>query len=102
VLNPAEPPLLMRDTVLCELGEHADRDAIRESIHEMVAEVAGYVPGYRLKADPQFDGRRVAVLLEVQGAGDFLEPFSGNLDIMTAAATRVGEKMAEHLTGTPA
>jgi len=97
VLNPAEPPLLMRDTVMCELEPDADRAAIAESVREMAAEVATYVPGYRLKADPQFHDDRVTILLEVEGAGDFLEPYSGNLDIMTAAATRVGERIAAQL-----
>ena len=101
VLNPAEPPLLMRDTVICEVGEGADEDAIIDSIGEMAAEVASYVPGYRLKAPPQFDRNRVIVLLEVEGAGDFLEPFSGNLDIMTSAAARVGESLAERVVGVP-
>jgi acetaldehyde dehydrogenase len=97
VLNPAEPPPLMRDTVICEVEPGADREAIVESVREMAAEVATYVPGYRLKAEPQFDGDRVTILLEVEGAGDFLEPYSGNLDIMTAAATRVGERIAQQL-----
>jgi acetaldehyde dehydrogenase len=102
VLNPAEPPLLMRDTVMCEVDPGASRSDIIESVHEMVADVARYVPGYRLKADPQFDGDQVVVLLEVEGAGDFLEPYSGNLDIMTAAAARVGEAMAEKSVGAAA
>lgn len=94
VLNPAEPPLLMRDTVICEIDPDADRDAIAASIAEMAGEVARYVPGYRLTAPPQFADGRVTILLEVEGAGDFLERYSGNLDIMTAAATRVGERIA--------
>ena len=97
VLNPAEPPLLMRDTVLVEIESGADRAAIVDSVREMAAEVATYVPGYRLKADPQFHEDRVTILLEVEGAGDFLEPYSGNLDIMTAAARRVGERIAQQL-----
>jgi acetaldehyde dehydrogenase len=95
VLNPAEPPLLMRDTVICEIDHGADHAAIERSIREMVAEVAKYVPGYRLKAPPQFDEGRVTVLLEVEGAGDFLETYSGNLDIMTSAAARVGGRLAQ-------
>lgn len=100
VLNPAEPPLLMRDTVICELETEPEQtggrgDAIVASVRSMAAEVAGY----RLKADPQFDGARVTVLLEVEGAGDFLAPYSGNLDIMVAAAaaTAVGERIAATL-----
>lgn len=96
ILNPAEPPLLMRDTVICEIADGArlDPDAVEASIRDMVEEVATYVPGYRLKAPPQFKGHQVVVLLEVEGAGDFLETFSGNLDIMTSAAVRVGEVIA--------
>lgn len=97
VLNPAEPPLLMRDTVICEIDPDADRDAIAASIAEMAGEVARYVPGYRLTAPPQFADGRVTILLEVEGAGDFLERYSGNLDIMTAAATRVGERIARNV-----
>ncbi|HEY1511452.1 MAG TPA: acetaldehyde dehydrogenase (acetylating), partial [Solirubrobacteraceae bacterium] len=102
VLNPAEPPLLMRDTAMCEIDPAADHDDITASIREMAAEVQTYVPGYRLKADPQFDGGRVTILLEVEGAGDFLESYSGNLDIMTAAAARVGDRIARALVGAPA
>jgi acetaldehyde dehydrogenase len=109
ILNPAEPPMLMQDTVFCAIPADADRDAIAASITQVVAEVAAYVPGYRLRAQPQFDdptpmsgGRaRVAVLLEVEGAGDFLPPYAGNLDIMTAAATRVGQGLARRLKGEP-
>lgn len=103
ILNPADPPVIMRDTVFCEVDRDADRDQIAASVHDMVAEVAAYVPGYRLKSDPQFDETedgtvRVEVFLEVTGAGDFLPPYSGNLDIMTAAATRVGEQFAASMT----
>ncbi|BCJ41238.1 acetaldehyde dehydrogenase [Actinoplanes ianthinogenes] len=94
VLNPADPPLVMRDTVFCEIGPDADADAIGESIVAMVAAVARYVPGYRLLNEPQFDHGRVAVFLEISGAGDFLPRYAGNLDIMTAAAARVGEELA--------
>lgn len=94
VLNPAEPPLLMRDTVICSIGSEADRDAVAASIVEMVDAVASYVPGYRLAVPPQFADDRVSVFLEVEGRGDFLPPYAGNLDIMTAAAVRVGEQLA--------
>jgi acetaldehyde dehydrogenase len=102
ILNPVEPPMIMRDTVFCMIGPDAPRDAITASVHEMVAEVQQYVPGYELRADPQFDdpreswggNGRVAVFLEVRGNGDYLPPYAGNLDIMTAAAARVGELMA--------
>ncbi|MEB8339606.1 acetaldehyde dehydrogenase (acetylating) [Streptomyces endophyticus] len=105
ILNPAEPPMLMQDTVFCAIPDDADQDAITASVHEMVSSVASYVPGYRLRAEPQFDDptpvsgglARVAVFLEVEGAGDFLPPYSGNLDIMTAAATKVGEGFARRI-----
>ncbi|MEV0402037.1 acetaldehyde dehydrogenase (acetylating) [Actinoallomurus sp. NPDC050550] len=113
ILNPADPPVLMRDTVYCSIPDDADEAAITASVKEIAAEVAGYVPGYRLLSDPQFDTdhngrsvgagwsgearRRVAIFLEVEGAGDFLPPYAGNLDIMTAAAARVGDVLAEHL-----
>ena len=102
VLNPVEPPMIMRDTVFCAVSPDADQAAIAESVRAMVAEVARYVPGYRLRAEPQFDPpgdsrpdwARVALFLEVRGNGDYLPPWAGNLDIMTAAAARVGELLA--------
>jgi acetaldehyde dehydrogenase len=102
ILNPAEPAVIMRDTVFCSLPEDHDRGAIEASIHEMLVDVQEYVPGYQLRVDPQFDPPRpewrgqgrVAVFLEVRGAGDYLPPYAGNLDIMTAAAARVGEMLA--------
>jgi len=104
ILNPAEPPLIMRDTIFCSLEPGVDEAAVEASIKEVVAEVQDYVPGYRLRAAPQFereftpDGRgRVAIFVEVEGAGDFLPPYSGNLDIMTAAATKVGNEIARTL-----
>jgi len=111
VLNPAEPPLIMRDTVYC-LCEDGDRDAIRASVEAMVAEVQGYVPGYRLKQAVQFEsigsnrplhipemggdftGLKVSVFLEVEGAAHYLPAYAGNLDIMTSAALRTAEKIA--------
>jgi acetaldehyde dehydrogenase len=96
ILNPAEPPLLMRDTVICAMGPDADRAAVADSIAEMVDAVAAYVPGYRLRVPPQFADDRVSVFLEVEGRGDFLPAYAGNLDIMTAAAVRVGEEFARH------
>jgi acetaldehyde dehydrogenase len=105
VLNPAEPPLIMRDTIFCSLPDGTDHAAVTRSIEATAAEVRSYVPGYRLLAEPQFGGSngveqdRVAVLVEVEGAGDYLPAYSGNLDIMTAAATRVGEELARHLIG---
>jgi acetaldehyde dehydrogenase len=99
ILNPVDPLMIMRDTVYCAIPADADRDAITESIHRMAEEVQVYVPGYRMRSEPQFDDprpewkgqARVAVFLEVRGNGDYLPPWAGNLDIMTAAAVRVGE-----------
>jgi acetaldehyde dehydrogenase len=107
ILNPAEPPLLMRDTIFCAIAADADREAIAASIETMVADVAQYVPGYRLVADPQFDdaddswegNARVTVLLEVEGRGDYFPAYAGNLDIMTAAAARVGRQLAHARLG---
>jgi len=105
VLNPAEPPVLMRNTVFCALSEGYDQDAVAASIVAMVDRVSSYVPGYRLKAEPVFETdvfgtpggvvpARVVVLLEVEGAGDYFPPYAGNLDVMTASAVRVGETFA--------
>jgi acetaldehyde dehydrogenase len=105
VLNPVEPPMIMRDTIFCAIPPDADQDLITASVEKRVAEVAQYVPGYTLRTAPQFDdpreswggNGRVAVFLEVRGAGDYLPEYAGNLDIMTAAAARVGELIALHL-----
>jgi acetaldehyde dehydrogenase len=107
VLNPAEPPILMRNTVYCALEEGADETAILASIDAMEAEVAAYVPGYKVKGVVFDEGpfatpggsaaSRVAVLLEVTGMGDYLPPYAGNLDIMTASAVRVAETLATEL-----
>jgi acetaldehyde dehydrogenase len=113
ILNPAEPPMIMRDTVFT-LSEGADEDAIRASVEAMVAKVQAYVPGYRLKQQVQFErfgdnnplkipgmgeftGIKTMILLEVEGAGDYLPSYSGNLDIMTAAAKATGELIAERI-----
>jgi acetaldehyde/propanal dehydrogenase len=97
ILNPAEPPLLMRDTVHCLTEDTPDEAKITASIKAMVAEVQRYVPGYRLKQNPVFDDKRVSVFLEVAGLGDYLPKYAGNLDIMTAAALRTGEMFAQRL-----
>jgi acetaldehyde dehydrogenase len=105
ILNPAEPPMIMRDTIFCAVDPDADRDAIIASVLDMERAVQEYVPGYRLLQEPQLDepseatrGRlKVSVFVEVEGAGDHLPPYAGNLDIMTAAATRVGESIARSL-----
>jgi acetaldehyde dehydrogenase len=101
ILNPAEPPILMTNTVHMRIPDAADRQAeLRESLLSMVQDVASYVPGYRLRADPVFDGDRVSVYVEVTGAGDYLPVYAGNLDIMTAAAVATGERLAT-LAGQP-
>jgi acetaldehyde dehydrogenase len=114
ILNPAEPPLIMRDTVYC-LCEDADKGAIRQSVEDMVAEVQSYVPGYRLKQAVQFEhigsnrplhipemdadytGLKVSVFLEVEGAAHYLPAYAGNLDIMTSAALKTAEKIANRM-----
>lgn len=96
ILNPAEPPVMMRDTVHVLVEEAADPQAIIASIHDMVHEVQQYVPGYRLCGEPVFEDKRISVFLEVEGAGDFFPAYSGNLDIMTAAATRVANTIAKN------
>jgi acetaldehyde dehydrogenase len=110
ILNPAEPPLIMRDTVYCLIGD-ADHEAVRQSIVDMVAEVATYVPGYRLVQEVQFTpvepaevaillkepapvAWKVTVFLEVEGAAHYLPAYAGNLDIMTSAAKAVAERIA--------
>ncbi len=111
ILNPAEPPMIMRDTVYC-LCEDADQDAIRQSVLDMVEEVRSYVPGYRLKQDVQFEhigsnaplkipeldgsftGLKVTIFLEVEGAAHYLPAYAGNLDIMTSAALKTAERLS--------
>jgi len=113
ILNPADPPILMRNTVFCALEDGYDREAVAGSILDMVDEVSSYVSGYRLKAEPVFEEdeystpggvvpARVVALLEVEGAGDYFPPYAGNLDIMTASAVRVGEALAKELEMVPA
>jgi acetaldehyde dehydrogenase len=113
ILNPAEPPMIMRDTVFT-LSDMVDEDKVRASVEEMVREVQKYVPGYRLKQEVQFErfganhplhipgygefaGLKTSVYLEVEGAGDYLPSYSGNLDIMTAAAKATGELLAKRI-----
>ncbi|WP_394779871.1 acetaldehyde dehydrogenase (acetylating) [Undibacterium sp.] len=111
VLNPAEPPLMMRDTVFCLADASANEDEVRASVLDMVSRVSAYVPGYRLKQDVQFDripadkpinipglgkvsGLKVSVFLEVEGAAHYLPSYAGNLDIMTSAALAAAEQIA--------
>ena len=97
IINPAEPPLIMRDTVHCLTEDEPDQEKITASIHEMIKEVQKYVPGYKLVNGPVFDGNRVSVFLEVEGLGDYLPKYAGNLDIMTAAGARTAEMFAEEM-----
>jgi len=97
VLNPAEPSLMMRDTVHCLTEDEPDQEAITQSILAMIEQVQAYVPGYRLKNGPVFDGNRVSVFLEVSGLGDYLPTYAGNLDIMTASALRTAEMLAQKM-----
>ena len=105
ILNPADPPMIMRDTIFCAIPADADQAAVVQSIKDVVAEVQTYVPGYRLLNEPQFDepsvvnggNHVVTTFVEVEGAGDYLPPYAGNLDIMTAAATKVGEEIAKEV-----
>jgi acetaldehyde dehydrogenase len=112
LLNPVEPPMIMRNTVFCAIPPEAAEpgplcDLVTSSIHGMVDAVRTYVPGYSLRADPQFDppdprwrgAARVGVFLQVRGRGDYLPDYAGNLDIITAAAARVGELLAGHVGG---
>lgn len=107
ILNPADPPIMMRNTVYVVPEGNFDEGEVVESVNKTVSEVQEYVPGYHLKSEPVFDkkdtpwGRRrvVVLLLEVEGAGDFLPPYAGNLDIMTSAARGVGESFARHILG---
>lgn len=96
ILNPAEPPIIMRNTVYTLIEGKYDKEAVLRSIYKMVEDVQSYVPGYRLRTEPIFDGRKVTVFLEIQGAGDYLPIYSGNLDIMTAAAVKVAEEFAKN------
>lgn len=110
VLNPAEPPLLMRNTVFCLVAADCDQSAISKAVEQMASEVANYVPGYRLKQAVQFNpvanltdprvselesGIQVTVFLEIEGAADFLPAYAGNLDIMTSAAMKTAERLIE-------
>ncbi|NMG73409.1 acetaldehyde dehydrogenase (acetylating) [Aromatoleum diolicum] len=97
IINPAEPPMIMRNTIYCLTDDEPDHARITESILQMIGEVQKYVPGYKLVNGPIFDGNKVSVFLEVAGLGDYLPKYAGNLDIMTAAATRTAEMFAEEI-----
>jgi acetaldehyde/propanal dehydrogenase len=94
VVNPAEPPLMMRNTVYCLTESEPDRERITQSVLAMIREVQEYVPGYTLVNGPVFDGNKVSIYIKVEGLGDYLPKYAGNLDIMTAAATRTAELFA--------
>lgn len=97
IINPAEPPMMMRNTISCLTDDEPDQEKIIASVRAMIKEVQKYVPGYRLVNGPLFDGKRVTVFMEVAGLGDYLPKYAGNLDIMTAAATRTAEMFAEEI-----
>lgn len=101
VINPADPPVIMRNTINCLTDDEPDQAGITESVLSMIEAVQAYVPGYRLVNGPLFDGKQVSVFMEVAGLGDYLPRYAGNLDIMTAAACRTAEMFArEILAGT--
>ena len=98
ILNPAEPPIIMRDTVYTLVEEGTlDEEGIRKSIADMTEVVQSYVPGYQLRTEPIFDGNKVTIFIQVEGAGDYLPKYSGNLDIMTAAGVKIAEEFAKNL-----
>ncbi|QGP90901.1 Acetaldehyde dehydrogenase [Neomoorella glycerini] len=96
ILNPAEPPIMMTNTIYVEV-EKPDERAIRASVEAMVKEIQSYVPGYQLRVPPLLDGNKVTTIIQVEGAGDFLPRYSGNLDIITSAAVAVAEKLAQKI-----
>jgi acetaldehyde/propanal dehydrogenase len=97
VINPAEPPMIMRNTIYCMTDDEPDQKRITESLMEMIGKVEQYVPGYKLVNGPVFEGNKVGVFMEVAGLGDYLPTYAGNLDIMTAAACRTAEMYAEKI-----
>jgi acetaldehyde dehydrogenase len=97
VMNPADPPIMMKNTVFAAVPSNIDREAVQASIEAAVADVQAYVPGYHLKTEPVFDDGRVTVFVEVEGAGAYLPKYAGNLDIETAAAVRVGQEFAKRI-----
>ena len=97
IINPAEPPMIMRNTIYCMTDDEPDQKRITESLMEMIGKVQQYVPGYKLVNGPVFEGNKVGVFMEVAGLGDYLPTYAGNLDIMTAAACRTAEMYAEKI-----
>ena len=98
ILNPAEPPLIMTNTIYA-LVRNPDEKKIVESVNDIIRDVQKYVPGYRLRVPPLIDGNKVTVIVEVEGAADFLPSYSGNLDIINQAAVAVAEKVAGKMLG---
>jgi acetaldehyde/propanal dehydrogenase len=98
IINPAQPPLVMRDTVHCLTVDTPDQPAITASFENMIAEVQKYVPGFIMLNTPLFNGNKVTISVQVEGLGDFLPKYSGNLDIMTAAGLRTAEMLAQQPT----
>ncbi|MEI6389400.1 MAG: acetaldehyde dehydrogenase (acetylating) [Spirochaetota bacterium] len=98
LLNPAEPPILMRNTIYASVKD-PDLGRISESVRRRVREIQGYVPGYELILEPTFDGEKVCTMIQVRGAGDYLPAYAGNLDIMTSAALRIGDDCAAVMLG---
>ena len=98
LLNPAEPPMIMNNTVYLRIEDFKEKETL-ESVDDMVRSVQQYVPGYRLKIAPNYDGDRMVIMVEVEGSGDYLPKYAGNLDIETCAALAVGERIADRLTG---
>jgi acetaldehyde dehydrogenase len=100
ILNPAEPPIIMRDTVYCQVVNLAgNEETVIQSIKKRVKEIQEYVPGYRLRTDPIVEGNKISIFIEIEGAGDYLPNYAGNLDIMTAAAVKVAEEKALRMIG---
>lgn len=97
ILNPADPPIVMRDTIHLIVRETEKEAVIIEAIKERVKQVQQYVPGYRMRGEPLVKGEQMSIFIEVEGAGDFFPPYAGNLDIMTAAATKVAEEIAKQI-----
>jgi len=96
ILNPAEPPLIMTNTIYVEVDE-PDEEKIKGAVFDMIRRVQEYVPGYRLRVPPILDGNKVTTIIEVEGAGDFLPKYAGNFDIITAAAVAVAERIAARM-----
>lgn len=98
ILNPADPPLMMTNTIVVRVKDPSvGIEKITESVNEMIADLTGYVPGYRLRVPPMMDGDKVTVIVEVEGQGDFLPEYSGNLDIINSAAVAAAERIAERM-----